>query len=1304
MQRSRRKLWTFTITTGATLLVAAALVTGLFRLAVQVAPAYKEDIAAYVSQFLNRPVAIESMDLSWRGVRPTLVFSGVSLLAESAVTPVLELEELELGFSLFDLARGELSPRAINLVGAVLELERRADGKLFVHGLDADAQDGDGSALAQRLESLDRLQVSQSDLIWRDRKLGLPDYWFSAVDLRIRRGRDDALNIKLDARMPKALQGQGALAIEVRGDISGGQWTATGELDINGLTPGQWLDAWAGRDLNIAGEPVDAQAQFAVRAVPGKQLQIDGLGTVNTGAVWHGRPAQGVARLDVQAELNSNRNGRSIVMTDLAVRSANLELPAARRDWQADRIAVQWQPQAGDGWQLGGDVSALELADVAHWLPVFWPDSASGLAAARGRLRGVDWTAQLPQAGGSVQYSAVGSVEQLALPSDGQRSGFAGLNAQFSLSESGGQASLSGATVALQAPEHIPVPIMLDTVQAQADWSLSEQAWRVAIEGLQTQTRGAQIQGRVVVSQSGDQPRQLLVDSTLAAEDAAALKPLIPTRWPDTLSRWLNRALVKVPVRSGTLKIDGPLIGAPYHRVPGVFDLALELQDLTLDFAPEWPQLDGADASLRMTGAELVVNARGGRTAGVALGRTEARIPHLFDEPVLELRTSSRSDAKALLGYIPQSPLAQRLAGITETLTVTGDSQLQLGIEVPLRVVSQTRVDGSVTFTGAQVEYSGAPHAFRDVLGTVAFTNTGASARQIKGLYDGRPLRLNITPVSGQPGLTELEFQTRVALDDADHPWLAGLPGWALGGLSGASDWVLRTRVGGLPGTASQGAGDLRLSSDLRGVTSSLPEPLDKADAEQALPLIIRLSPTGARWRATGNLAQRLAFSALIPRDPAQGNRQLAPSAAHVSLGSNTPPPVQPGFSANGVLPRLDLSAWQAVLPTASRSGASPPGPNIALDVQLGELKLAKARLSQQRINGGRDNNVWSLALRGGAEGTLRWGGQTDDPIVLRLAELRLLEIKPGADAEISEADVVASEPAVAAIANPRDWPALDIDAQRVMLDRAEFGRVIVRTERRSNGASLRQLSVDGPMLNGQAEGYWVRAGGISRGGFEGAFSSPDIAQVQDAFGLVRTVDAKQTRATVDLGWPESPAGLDWTQATGSIEINIDDGVLATVEPGAGRMVGLLSFNALPRRLLGDFRDVVDSGMKFDSISGHFRVGGGRADTDDLEVRAPSADISVKGSVGLAQRTYDQTITVQPDLSSGVTLAGTVFGGPALGAILLVTQELFDKPLNQAGQVAYHLGGTWDDPVVTRPNQRAADPDAQQPSDRGPRS
>lgn len=1307
MQRSRRKLWTFTITTGATLLVAAALVTGLFRLAVQIAPAYKEDIAGYVSAFLNRPVAIEAMDLSWRGARPTLVFSGVSLLAESAVTPVLELEELELGFSLLDLVQGELAPRAINLVGAVLELERRADGQVFVHGLDANAE-GDGSSLATRLEALDRVQVSRSDLIWRDRKRGLPDYWFTDVDLRIRRAREDALLLRLDAALPASLQGRGALALTLRGDLQAGQWTADGDLEIDGLVPGPWLDAWAGRRLSIGGTATNAELQFQLQAQVDQPMAVTADAALELGRLWHGDRQRGVEGAELQASLEHDSAATRLVLRDVSVRSANPALEGPQRIWRADRIAAQWQPRQRGGWTLDGDASVLELADLAHWVPVLWPDAPAALADARGRLQALDWSVLRASKTAELQLAVAGTFSGLALPSDGQRSGFSGLNGRFTASESEGQATLTGTDVQLLAPRHLPVPVEFAEFTAQADWATGPQAWRVALEDLSASSAGAQLAGRVEVSQAAGQARWLRVDSRLSAADAAALKPLMPQQWSDPLKNWLDRALVKVPVSGGRLQIDGPLIGAPYHRVPGQFELALELSDVTLAFAPDWPQMTGADASLLMDGARLSVSARGGRTAGVALGRTQAEIAHLFDEPLLKLTATARDDAGDLLAYLPQSPLADRLAGVTDSLRLRGDGNLQLAIDVPLRAPSETRVQGTVTLTSAQVQYTGAPHVFRDVLGTVAFDNAGVSAEQLKGLYDGRPLRLNIRPVPAQPGLTELEFHTRVEVGSEPHPWLNGLPAWALAGLQGSSDWVMRTRVGGAKnkaGSAAAAVGEFQLSSDLRGVSSTLPEPLDKPDADRPLPLALRVSPAGRQWRVTGNLGHRLAFSAQLPRATGQQAAALpAPEAVHVALGSSTPPPVQAGMSASGVLPRLDLSAWQAILQAdAGEPGA--PQPNIALDVQLGELALGKARLAQQRINGGRDSGVWSLGLRGSAEGRLRWEGAMDDPVVVRLAELRLLDIKPQpARASSDETELEKAAPTKPAI-NPADWPVLDFDARRVIVGNADFGNVILRTERRRNGSSLRQLSVDGPMLNGQASGYWVRASGVSRGGFDGAFSSPDIAAVQDALGLVRTVDAEQTRASVKLGWPESPAGLDWTQATGSIEVNIDDGVLATVEPGAGRMVGLLSFNALPRRLLLDFRDVVDSGMKFDSISGHFRVGGGRAETDDLQVSAPSANISVRGSVGLAQRTYDQTITVQPDLSSGVTLAGTVFGGPAVGAILLVAQELFDKPLNQAGQVAYHLGGTWDDPIVTRPNQLPDAPETRQtPAERGPRS
>jgi len=74
----------------------------------------------------------------------------------------------------------------------------------------------------------------------------------------------------------------------------------------------------------------------------------------------------------------------------------------------------------------------------------------------------------------------------------------------------------------------------------------------------------------------------------------------------------------------------------------------------------------------------------------------------------------------------------------------------------------------------------------------------------------------------------------------------------------------------------------------------------------------------------------------------------------------------------------------------------------------------------------------------------------------------------------------------------------------------------------------------------------------------------------------------------------------------------------------------------------------------------------------------------LRGRIGLAARDYDQRITVYPDVSGGVTLGALLLGGPALGAIALVAQEVLDKPLDQVTQLSYRVTGSWDNPQVKR--------------------
>jgi len=151
----------------------------------------------------------------------------------------------------------------------------------------------------------------------------------------------------------------------------------------------------------------------------------------------------------------------------------------------------------------------------------------------------------------------------------------------------------------------------------------------------------------------------------------------------------------------------------------------------------------------------------------------------------------------------------------------------------------------------------------------------------------------------------------------------------------------------------------------------------------------------------------------------------------------------------------------------------------------------------------------------------------------------------------------------------------------------------------------------------------------------------------------------------------------------GEISVNIRNGRLLNIEPGAGRLFGLFSWQALPRRLALDFSDFFQKGFKFDTINGDFSVNHGNARTANLVIEGPAAVVEVSGRTGLTKRDYDQVVTVVPSLGSSLPWLGVLASGePQLGAVIFLTQKLFDAQLKDLARYTYALSGPWDNPLI----------------------
>jgi uncharacterized protein YhdP len=197
------------------------------------------------------------------------------------------------------------------------------------------------------------------------------------------------------------------------------------------------------------------------------------------------------------------------------------------------------------------------------------------------------------------------------------------------------------------------------------------------------------------------------------------------------------------------------------------------------------------------------------------------------------------------------------------------------------------------------------------------------------------------------------------------------------------------------------------------------------------------------------------------------------------------------------------------------------------------------------------------------------------------------------------------------------------------------------------------------------------------------------------AMQLGSLVDARQGRITANLSWPGAPEISALERLSGRLEISAADGELTSVEPGAGRVFGLMSLAHLPRRLALDFGDLTGEGLAFDTLRGTFQLTNGDAYTDNLTLRGSAAEIGIAGHTSLRDRTYNQTAIVTGQLGASLGVAGALAAGPAVGAALLLFSQIFKEPLKGATRGYYRITGSWDDPQLKRIDARELKDDRQ---------
>jgi uncharacterized protein YhdP len=246
---------------------------------------------------------------------------------------------------------------------------------------------------------------------------------------------------------------------------------------------------------------------------------------------------------------------------------------------------------------------------------------------------------------------------------------------------------------------------------------------------------------------------------------------------------------------------------------------------------------------------------------------------------------------------------------------------------------------------------------------------------------------------------------------------------------------------------------------------------------------------------------------------------------------------------------------------------------------------------------------------------------------------------------------------------DPADLPALHLYAKSFKYSGVELGETRIEAYPSAKGFHFEKVEASSEQLSVQASGDWSLGDEGQRSDFEIHMASESLGDFLKTMDISSSMQGGRTLVNFSAWWPGSPAAFALSRLNGEIDFSVVDGNITDASAGTGRLLGLLSIGALPKRLSLDFRDVFDSGFSFDRAT------------------SSAASISLSGSTNLVEQQYDQLLTIRPGLGNTLPIIGVLAGGPVGAAAGLALQGLFHEQLGEATRVQYTITGDWEDPV-----------------------
>ena len=740
----------------------------------------------------------------------------------------------------------------------------------------------------------------------------------------------------------------------------------------------------------------------------------------------------------------------------------------------------------------------------------------------------------------------------------------------------------------------------------------------------------------------------------------------------DKFRKWSSKAFQSGKMYNGVASYQGEISRNALRVGKAQLDASADFDEVIVDFGYQrnWPRAEKGRGKVKIENELLTISPDELWFNGDAVTESQLQIADLFQlKRLLTVRGKTSTSLVKGVDFLFKGPLIKPENKLEKLPVIAREGRVDIEtfVELPLNKINDAKVNGTAQIRkGEGLLPSGVPVS--NINGSVAFTERSVTSNNIKATFlGGQASGTLVTTKAAQPPVVKVTASGVAKVDELE-PWVGE---HMLTWFEGSAPWQGELLIDG-------GRIELSASSDLEGVTVSAPKPLAKQAIETAkMNLSMKVGGKDVQQELLVSYRDKLQIR-LQANDPSESGSSLFDNCL-ISVGDPADSSIKPGVNFSISDDDISIDDWlRAIIDLASYTPKKPTNNTAFLDAMRSVKISAKNSFLLGRYFGAMELSTvsvdgfnWIGTVKGdNIEGTMQFSPRSDvGSYAIKLARLDLVD-PPKPDAPPAPVDHSL---------NPEDYPEVSLQIETLRVSGKNIGRLVFNGRPNGREWTIEEMTLKHNGIGTVARGSWQNTKDT------GSVTSFDFATVIDeAGGALTDMDfdgiIRKGEGSIDgnLNWQGAPHEFDYARLNGEFDLRLKDGELVNVEPGSGKLLGLLNFNAIARRLVLDFRDVFAAGLKFDRMQYTGLIADGEAIFRQAYIFTPAVFVRMEGKLDLGKELIDMEVHISPELGGNLALLSAL-ANPTAGAVVYLTQRIFKDEMRESNFISYRALGTWKD-------------------------